>query len=1118
MCPRGRESILNQDSRRHAGEEDRPDEASRAKTGYVFWSVIVIATYVIAGWLSRLVPGPSDMVTPLFLPAGVALAASLVAGRRAFPAIYLAAALFSASVYLPVHGLTPAWLAWSLLLQPLFMVAMAHVGRRLAESFLRWPQALDSASSIAVFIGLVIPASSLVSALPSAAVTTLIDSDPSWIMPSDVLLWWQSHLLGCILLVPLLLGFWGRPADIWRPRRTIIAVPMLAALVLAFLVFRQVDGIMASYRESGFHRDMESLGHQIERRLDAQMETLLALGSFVSLKNDLDRRRFRAFVEPMLERYPDSQNYSFNPRVTRDEREAFEARVRAGGLTDFRILGRDERQVTHPADERPVYYPILYVVPMAGNREVVGLDPLSIPAPARAIHQSIATGRPVASDAFTLTQEPGNQRGVVVYYAVYAHPASERTSEQPLGLVTSAFRMGDVVQATVSDARAQNVELCLLDRGGAPGNRRLVGPEGCDEPEWTDDTLAGRRNIDFAGRNWQLQVRAMPEFGPVDQATPVWFVGLGGSFLTGLLGAFLLLVSGQTRRISALVDLRTRELANATERLHEQRQALSRAQGVARLGSWESGPDADETGLDVSNELGALLGKDPATVDSEQALLEAFSPLDRQGLSRDLARARREPGQWERDCRVAEDEDRVLHVIVESEWRDGDGIRVRGIAQDVTEARAAARQIETLAHYDGLTGLANRTLWLDTARRSIKSAERHGDELAILFLDLDQFKTINDSLGHETGDRLLAVIAGRLEASVRREDVLARLGGDEFVLLLPRLERADDASRVAEKLLDTISEAIWINHRELKVSGSIGIATFPADGNTVETLLQHADTAMYRAKEAGRHTYAHFTPAMNEAARERLFIESGIRQGLSRGEFVLHFQPQLDRNENRIVGVEALVRWMHPTEGMLMPGRFIPAAERGGLILSLGDWILEQACRQQAQWQKAGLGHLRIAVNISALQFRRKGFSRMVGEIVQQTGADPERIKLEITESALMEIDEDVLNELNQLRDLGLTLSLDDFGTGYSSLSYLKQLPITEIKLDRAFIKDLPQEASIAETAILMARNLGMAVIAEGVETEAQAAWLMEHGCHLMQGFLFARPTEADALDLESVD
>lgn len=1107
---------MNQDSRRHAGAGNRPDEASRAKTGYPLWSVIVIATYVTAGWLSHLVPGPSDMVSPLFLPAGVALAASLVAGRHAFPAIFVAALLLSTSVYLPVQGLTPPWLAWSLFLQPIFMVAMAHVGRRLADRFLHWPQALDSASSIAVFVGLVIPLSALVSALPSAAVTTLIDSDPSWVRPSDVLLWWQSHLLGCILLVPLLLVFWGRPADIWRPRRTIIAVPMLAALILAFLIFRQVDGVMESYRESSFRRNMEALGHQIERRLDTQMETLLALGSFVSLKRDLDQHRFRAFVEPMLERHPGSQNYSFNPRVTREEREAFEARVRASGLADFQILDRGDGLTTRSAKERPVHYPILHVVPMAGNREVVGLDPLSVPAPARAIHQTVATGRPVVSDAFTLTQESGNQRGVVVYYAVHSHPASGRTSERPLGLVTSAFRMGDVVQATVTDARARKVELCLLDRGGAPGNRRLVGPEGCDDPGWMEGVLAGRRDIDFAGRNWQLRVQTTSAFGPVDQATPVWFVGLGGSFLTGSLAAFLLLVSGQTRRISALVDLRTRELANATERLHEQRQALSRAQGIARLGSWESGPDEDR--LNVSSELGALLGKDPVTLDTEQALLEAFSPLDRQGLARDLARARREPGQWERDCRIVEDEDRLLHVIVESEWRDGDVLRVRGIAQDVTEARAAARQIETLAHYDSLTGLANRTLWLDTARRAIQSSERHGDELAILFLDLDQFKTINDSLGHDVGDHLLAVIAGRLEASVRSEDVLARLGGDEFVLLLPRLERADDASRVAEKLLDTISEAVWINHRELKVSGSIGIATFPADGRNVETLLQHADTAMYRAKEAGRHTYTHFTPAMNDAARERLFIESGIRQGLSRNEFVLHFQPQLDRNENRIVGVEALVRWMHPTEGMLMPGRFIPAAERGGLILSLGDWILKQACRQQAQWRKVGLEHLRIAVNISAIQFRHKGFGQLVKDILEQTGADPERIKLEITESALMEIDEDVLDELNQLRDLGLTLSLDDFGTGYSSLSYLKQLPITEIKLDRAFIKDLPQEASIAETAILMARNLGMAVIAEGVETEAQAAWLIEHGCHLMQGFLFARPTEANALVLEPVE
>lgn len=287
---------------RHAGNDHRPDEALNGKTGYLFWSGVIIATYVVAGWLSLLVPGPDAPITPIFLPAGVAIAAILVFGRRAFPAVFLAALLLSASIYLPANGLAPNWLAWSLFLQPLFVLGMAHVARRLAQSLIGWPQALDSGSSIVLFVAVIIPLSVLVAAAPSAAVITLLDTDPLWVTASDVLLWWQSHLLGSVIAAPLLLAFWGIPESVWQPRRVLIAIPMLAALALSFLVFRQVDVVLDTYQASGFRRDMESLSHQMERRLEAQVESLLALGSFVSLKNDLDQSRFRAFVEPMLNR------------------------------------------------------------------------------------------------------------------------------------------------------------------------------------------------------------------------------------------------------------------------------------------------------------------------------------------------------------------------------------------------------------------------------------------------------------------------------------------------------------------------------------------------------------------------------------------------------------------------------------------------------------------------------------------------------------------------------------------------------------------------------------------------------------------------------------------------
>ena len=841
---------------------------------------------------------------------------------------------------------------------------------------------------------------------------------------------------------------------------------------------------------------------------------LHAVERFAALSLGFSADDFRAFVSPMLERHSGTQNFTWNPLVSEIDRSAFEATIRFLRGTDFRILDRDETSPGRTTKAAPAseYLPILFVEPLRGNEAVVGLNPLSIPSAAQAIARTRSSHAPHASEGFTLTQEEAVQTGVVTYLAVRQNIG---TAERVVGVVSSAFRMDDVLFETIREIEELAIELCLVDLDAAQDNRRLSGASGCDTREWLSRGFTLTVPVEFAARAWEIRLRATPEFLAARQTRAAWASLVVGLFATSVLVAFVLVTSGHSRRIERLVEARTTELATTTEDLREQQAALSRAQSIARMGSWEIDPASGQ--VRCSDGLRRLLAVPEQPQFALQQLLATVADDDRPQFERIIRRLGEEQGAIAIDCRTRESSPRIMHMLVESEpSASGDRHRLRGTVQDVTLARQAEADIQRLAHYDTLTGLPNRTLWLSHARAALQAAQRHGDTVAVLFLDLDQFKTVNDSLGHQVGDRLLAEIARRLSACIREEDVLARLGGDEFVTLLPRIGHAENAARVAGKMLGVLSRPVELEGHELRLSVSIGIALHPTDGNDVDTLLKHADTAMYSAKDAGRNNFQFFVPEMNRRALERLLLEGGIRRGIDREEFVLQYQPQVDTITGKVVGAEALLRWNSPDLGRIPPDRFIPVAEECGLIVPLGDFVLRHACRQQAVWRSRGHHDLLVAINISALQFRKRGFVDSVRNIIAETGADPQCIELEITESALMQPGEEMFDCLNALGALGLTLALDDFGTGYSSLAYLKRLPITRLKLDRSFVQDLPgdaEDAAIASAAISMARDLGIEVVAEGVETAAQRAYLAQRGCRIMQGYLFSPPLDVNDLE-----
>jgi diguanylate cyclase (GGDEF)-like protein/PAS domain S-box-containing protein len=438
-----------------------------------------------------------------------------------------------------------------------------------------------------------------------------------------------------------------------------------------------------------------------------------------------------------------------------------------------------------------------------------------------------------------------------------------------------------------------------------------------------------------------------------------------------------------------------------------------------------------------------------------------------------------------------------------------------GVINDVTDLIRYQEQLEYQANYDGLTRLPNRNLLRDRLQHAIETARRRETRLAVVFIDLDGFKNVNDSLGHSVGDRLLAVVAERLLRCARSSDTVARHGGDEFVIVLP--DMADEQPLIAwmERVRAAISEPVLLDGTELYVGCSMGASLFPQDGDDAETVMKKADLAMYRAKDMGRNTFQFFQPEMNASVGARMNVERRLRRALRDSEFLLHYQPQVDLATGRIVGVEALVRWLDPEHGLVSPDAFIPVAEECGLIGPISEWVLREACRQNKAWQDAGLPPARVSVNLSARQFQQRDIASLVMSVLAETGLAPEFLELELTESAIMRNAEEAATMLAELAALGIGIAIDDFGTGYSSLSYLKRFPVHRLKIDRSFVADIGasgDDETITSAIIALAHSLELQVIAEGVETSAQLDFLRARDCDEMQGFFFSRPMPRDAI------
>jgi diguanylate cyclase (GGDEF)-like protein len=941
--------------------------------------------YTALGWLSLKVAIPPDYVSLVFVPAGLAFVAALTWGRVGVAGVALGSLLLNGLSNWQAAG---SVLNWNLLATPLAAALQAGLSAWMVRRWVGYPNALDTPGRVLGFLALGGPIGCLVNASVSVPVLVALGIVP---VPEALFSWWNWWLgdaLGVVLTAPLLMVAWGRPREAWALRRNTVALPMLVAMTLAGATFYQVrHGEERALRDQ-FDTESRELARLLQRRLDAQSDSVLAVAKLMELASLTRPDDYREAVTPWLRRYSGTQNFGWSPRVTEAQRAQFEAEQQAGGLREFRILGRDAQGKTFPALPATDHLPITLVEPLETNRSVLGLDVLVLPATSEAVMATRISGRPEVTQGIRLVQETRQQRGVVMYQAVFGRQADGSPYGEIKGVVSAVFRMDDVLVAALGPIAPQRLLLCLIDPQGRAGNQRLVGAEGCENQAAPRRALSIELPVRFSDRFWEFRVTEGPGYRAEHRSWTAWATVALGLTAVGMLGVFLVVITGHGRRTQLLVDQRTEELAGSNARLVQ------------------------------------------------------------------------------------------------------------------------------LAHFDPLTGLANRKHWMDQAQATLEAAQRHGDRLAVMFIDLDRFKHVNDSLGHSAGDRLLGTVALRLRECLRSRDVLARLGGDEFVVLLPRLKQRDGAASAARKIMQVLAQPVLLDQHEVTVSASLGLACYPEDGDSVETLLRHADTAMYAAKDAGRNGWRFFSSEMNEHLSQRMFIETGLRRALAQGELFLHYQPQVDTRSGRLVGAEALVRWSHPERGMIAPDQFIAVAEDCGLIEPLGRWVFGEACRQLRAWEDGGLSGLQLAVNISALEFNRPGFLPQVREILNTSGVNPMQIELEITESLLMQSLPELSERLGELTALGLKLALDDFGTGYSSLGYLKRLPLSRLKIDKSFVAGVPgspEGEAIIRASLSMAHDLGLDVVAEGVETEDQRDFLLSHGCDRLQGYLIARPMGADA-------
>ncbi|KQV36927.1 EAL domain-containing protein [Massilia sp. Root335] len=903
-----------------------------------------------------------------------------------------------------------------------------------------------------------------------------------------------------------------------RPPTPAAVLTLLAGLGLTVvLAVGMIDGERERAR-SEFLQRAEIRNASVTRSFGDALDVLQAANALFSSVGIATRDEFGAFARPLLANHQYLQAVVFHRMVSSADRAAFEAanqRFRPGfGIRERRATG--DAVTVVPAGRRPRYLVLDYVEPLGGNEVALGYDAFSFAPHAAAFMRAIDTNQPAASAMLPLLQR-GDRLGFVLIQPVYRRGAplvnAAARSAAALGDTAVIIDVAALVDSNLakSNLLAPNGLRIELYGPGVDGPQRAYVYDSLGRtrpPPWhalMGDTLfTNRHTFDVAGLPWELRIA-----GRLSDMT-----GSTGPLIAFVLGCLVSLATSayvqsrvkRTRRIEALVESRTADLHDALDALRLYRRAIeASANAIVLVSATRPGYPIEY----VNPAFERIRGYRAAEAVGRGLLELGAREPDRAAVA-ELRAAIRERREAHVSMRLSCGDGRQMFAEVYiAPVNNDDGVTTHFVMTqyDVTMAKRYEAELEARARFDTLTGLANRSMLQDRIENAINLAAGRG-VVWVAALDLDHFKFVNDTLGHDAGDELLKTAAQRICSVVERTDTVARTGGDEFVLVLPGRENESEAAATVRAVLEALAHPLELSGQDLVLTGSAGLAAYPADGSDAATLIQHAEVAMYRSKELGRNMVQFYMPTMNARARERLALEGALRSALTHDEFELYYQPQVDLVSGAVVGLEALIRWRHPSMGMVRPDRFINLAEETGLIVPIGAWVLRTACRQSRAWQHAGLGPLRIAVNLSARQFAEPNLVREIARVLEETGLSAACLEVEITESLVMGDVESAIRTMRELKQMGVLLSIDDFGTGYSSLSYLRRFPVDVLKIDRSFVRDIPfdeDDAAMVAAIIQLARGLRMRVIAEGVETEAQLDYLRRRGCDEVQGHVYAQ-------------
>src|SRR3989339_379856 len=874
--------------------------------------------------------------------------------------------------------------------------------------------------------------------------------------------------------------------DIFRNSTWVIILGGLMLTAIAFAVVRNWE---RQERRTDFSIAVENRYAALEREVKSGIEVLSSIRAFYLHAKVVTRSEFHNFTESLLLQHHGIQALEWIPRVPYSQREEYEKAAQRDGFKDFQITEQSARDKIVKAGKRSEYFPVYFVEPYNGNESALGYDLASDPLRRETLDRSRDTGGIAATAKIKLIQEEKGQSGLLVIYPVYQRnmpvDSTQNRKDNIRGFAAGVFLIGDVVENALTYLKPGGIDIYLHDNSAMgkerflyfhPSRTRKTTDLLRNEGPVPDGGLKITRTLKIADREWQILFVATPDYVASGHTWQPWGVLLAGLLLTGLLAGFLIVEARRAEELTASNELLLQELAG---------------QSIADITCEED----REKGREFSGQLFA----------GSISVLR----LEKRYV-------RKDGGIVWTNLTVS-----AIH------GKEGNVIYGLSLIEDLTDSKKAEEKIHLLHYYDSLTGLPNRIFHKELMKRAIEHAQRHKEIFAIIYIGLDNFQRINDTLGYNIGDVLLKAVADRLAHSLRKSDAVARsnegetenivsrVGGDEFIILAHDLNHAQDAAIASRRLLEEISIPYDLSGREVFMTASIGISLYPDDGTDVDDLLKNAEKAMRCTKSEGKNNYQFYSGLMNSFVLELLTLESDLHKALERNELVLYYQPKVDAATRRVKGMEALIRWKHPDKGLIPPTQFIPLAETSGLILPIGEFVIRTVCRQIRTWQEAGYQHVNIALNVSGRQFDQGSLIEIVKEALQDAMIPPQCLELEITESIIMRNPEKAIRTLTELKAMGIQIAIDDFGTGYSSLSYLKRLPLDFLKIDQSFVKDLvldPKDQAIVRATIAMAHSLNLKTIAEGVETEEQLSFLQEHGCDEIQGYLFSRPLPAEEI------